>query len=131
MEGPQDSARPVGPLMGTRGHGDMGTRGTRGTWGLWGHPATSRPLPRGQRDPMALKGQCAHLARVTVASRPFLVDMGIRGTGMWAWGHEDTRETPRDITLLAPWARHAMGACGHTGMWTHGHVDRTLGKGLE
>jgi hypothetical protein len=49
------------------GHGD--TRDTR-DMGTWGHPVTSRPLPRGPRDPMALKGQCAHLTGVTVASRP-------------------------------------------------------------
>ena len=123
MEGPQGSARQWAPHGDTRswGHGDMGAcgHGDMGTMGAWGHAVTSRPLPRGQRDPMALKGQCAHLAGkspVTVTSRPFLVDMGTpRGIG-------DTRGigdmgTPRDVTPLAPGAKRPHGAskgqCAH------------------
>ena len=37
-------------------------------------------------------------------------------------------ETPRDVTPLALGSKTLHGACGHTGMWTHAHVDRSLGK---
>ena len=46
MEGPQDSARPVAPLMGTRGHGDMGTWGHGGI-GDMGTPRDVTPLAHG------------------------------------------------------------------------------------